>query len=274
MAQRKQDNVTNREAIYNRLRDNPNKFDIYRGDALNVVFDQLSSPKVYLRGLSSASIKFPGEQIRDIPFQYAQAAITSTVHQILTKGSAPAILKTDAFKPENERLREIAAKIRGEDESDGKIDPETLEEAQALLTTLQAKVKVNLKAGSDERVQADRFLKAALGLTSMLGTPAINVLLSDVDKHPEATVGDLLGFMKAFNLRFGVADTPREKMVYDELYPLLVKLRDEAFPKSKPGLGDDVDANPDHPADFFASLKEKDPSAPPAPGPAPARDPK
>ena len=267
MAARKAQDNKSAEALYLRLRDNPNKYDIYRGDALNVIFDDLCSPKIYVGGLKSASIKFPGELVRDLPFQYASSAITSTVHQVMTKGSAPAALKQDVFKPEFTQLQAVGQKIHEEDEADGKIDPETLDEAETLIKALMTKVAANLKAGTKDRNDADRWLKSALGLSRMLRTPAINVLLSDAAKHPEATVGDLLAFMKAYNLRFGVADSPRERLVYDQLYPIMYKMRDEAYPKGRPGLVPATDANHEHPAEFFSNLEEKSATPPPAPKP-------
>jgi hypothetical protein len=270
LAARQKENVKANEDIYKRLRDNPSQYDIYRGDAMNVIFDELCSPKVYIRGLKSSTIKFPGEMIRDVPFNYAQSAITNTVHQIMTKGSAPAVLRRDVFKPENEQMRAIGAKIREEDEKNGTIDPETLDEADVTLKKLQVKVAKELAPGSKDRLDADRFLKSALGLSKMLRTPAINVLLSGVDKHPETTVADLMMFMKSFNLRFGVADVPRERQVYDELYPLMVRLRDEAFPRGKPELTEPTEGDPAKAADFFEKMDEKavDPKAvPPAPKP-------
>ena len=267
VAARKAENNKSTEALYLRLRDNPNKYDIYRGDAMNVIFDELCSPKIYVGGLKSASIKFPGEMVRDLPFQYASAAITSTVHQIMTKGSLPAALKQDVFKPESTKLQAVGQKIRDEDEADGKIDPETLDEAETLIKALLVKVAANLKAGTKDRNDCDRWLKSALGLSRMLRTPAINVLLSDAAKHPEANVGDLLGFMRSYNLRFGVADSPRERAVYDQLYPILFKMRDEAYPKGRPGLGAPTEANHEHPAEFFSNLEEKSATPPPAPKP-------
>lgn len=265
LAEQTKENKKTTEAIYLRLRDNPNKYDVYRGDALNVIFDALCSPKVDLFSLKSTTTKFPGEMIRDVPFQYAAGAITTTVHQVLTKGSAPKVLMGEAFRPENLQLREIGDKIRDENEKTGHIDPETLDQAETLLKALQQKVATRLPANTKDRLECDRFLKAAIGLSRMLRTPAINVLLSDAAKHPEASVGDLLAFMKAYNLRFGVANSPREREVYDRLFPLMVKIRDEAFPKAKPDLPPEVETNIDHPAEFFSQLKEK--PVPPAPQP-------
>ncbi len=52
------------------------------------------------------------------------------------------------------------------------------------------------------------FLKALHGLVAMLDTPALDLILAGVEKRPEATLGELLGFMNAFNFRFGPATTP------------------------------------------------------------------
>lgn len=275
MAEKQKANNKAADSAYLRVRDNPNKYDVYRGDALNVIFDELCNPKVYLRGLKSTAITFPGEMIRDVPFQFAQQAVTATVHSVMTKGSAPAILRTDPYKDDLAKLREIGDKIREEDDKEGKLDPETLDEAAATIVKLQGLVAANLKQGTKDRTDADRFLKAALGLSKMLRTPALNVLLADVDKRPSTTVGDLLGFMKAFNLRFGAADDPREKMVYDNLYPILLKLRDEAFPDRKPDMANATEADLEHPAAFFAGMDSKalDHSSVPFP-PKPSTDPK
>ncbi len=272
MAAEKAENLQARKDIYNRLRDNPNAVDINRGDALNVILDELNNPKVYVRGLKSASIKFPGDLIRQIPFNYASGAVTATVHSLTTKGSAPAILKTEPYRPDMEKLRAIGAKIREQDEKGGKIDSDTLEQARTVLAALRTKVEANLAPGTRERNDAERFIKACIGLSKMLETPAINVLLSGVENHPETTVGDLLAFMKAFNLRFGVADQPAQRAAYNELYPLLAKLSDEAFPDQKPiGPVDEQALDPSRTTDFFNGMEMKEvakKTTPPPPPPA------
>ena len=63
--------------VYNRLRNNPDPSDINSGDALNVVYDELSNPNVYAKVLKGAKATVQGSLIRDIPFQYATEAITT-----------------------------------------------------------------------------------------------------------------------------------------------------------------------------------------------------
>ena len=77
----------NAEAVRVRLRDNPTEVNIAHGDALNVAMDELSNPKIFSRAVYAASkMKVGGETIRDIPFQYASAAITISVHQLTQEG--------------------------------------------------------------------------------------------------------------------------------------------------------------------------------------------
>jgi hypothetical protein len=102
----------------------------------------------------------------------------------------------------------------------------------------------------------------------MMETPAINVLLAGVEKRPDTTLGDLLTFLQAFNLRFGVAGTARQKDVYKEIYPLLIKLRDEATSKASGGPADaqPLPESSEHPANFFEGMEMKHLDQPPAPG--------
>jgi hypothetical protein len=51
-----------------------------------------------------------------------------------------------------------------------------------------------------------------------------------VEKHPDVPLSDLLGFMSSFNLRFGEAKTPSQRILYSTLYPILDELRDQVAP--------------------------------------------
>lgn len=231
LARERARNDRNAEAVRARLRDNPNAIDIARGDALNVILDELSDPRVSPGAIAyAAKSKLGGETIRDIPFNYASAAISTSVHQ-LTQGGAPAALKDrPEFAPDRTALRAVAAEIRQEATDAGAPKPETLKRAKDLIKAAQAKAESVLPKGSADRQAADKYLKALYGFVRMLETPAVDVLLAGVEKHPDATLGDLLKFMATFNLRFGAAQTPRQKAIYQQLYPMLVQVRNEVAP--------------------------------------------
>ena len=233
------------QAVAARLRDNPTEGDIARGDALNVVMNELTDPKLYEKALYYAGrMKVGGEQIRDIPFNYASAAISISVHQ-LTQGGAPPILRTDPrFAEDRTALRAIAAELRKEGDETGIHKPETIQKAKDQILATKAKVEATLKKGTPDRTAADKFIKALYGFMKMMETPAVDVLLAGVEKHPEASLGDLMKFMTTFNLRFGVAETPRQRAVYTQLYPMLAQVRTELRSGAAPAPGVPAEAAP------------------------------
>ena len=109
-------------------------------------------------------------------------------------------------------------------------DPEDITKALKAVEAAEAKVENVYPANSRQRNESMKYLKSLHGLLRMMETPAINLLLAGVEKRPEATLGELMMFMQAYNLRFGPATTPRQQEVYAMLYPKLVTLRNEVAP--------------------------------------------
>lgn len=271
LANDRRNNVKSREEIYRRLRDNPNSSDVARGDALNVAFDEINDPKSYSTTMRYATDTVPGELIRDIPFQAASQAVTASVNQVVG-GGPPAALKTEAFRPEADELKKIAAELRKQNEETGKHDPATLERARTQLNKLWEKVDKTYKRNTPARRDSERWIKAAYGLTRLLETPAVDVLLAGVEKRPDTTLRDLLGFMNAFNLRFGAATTVRQRQVYSTLYPQLAALRDKSAKEREAVTAERPAATSDQPVEFFEGMDVKqlqEKGAPPQP-PAPS----
>ena len=258
------------KAIKDRLRDNPTSVDIADGAALNRAMEDLVDPKIIDKALYYGhKLKIGGDAIRNIPFQYASAGITASAYQ-LTHGGAPRAMKeNEAFAPDRQKIQAIADEIRKEGRELGSPKPETIQKAKDQLMATKAKVEASFPQSSQDRRDALKYVKALYGLASMLETPAINVLLAGVEKRPEATVGDLLGFMTAYNLRFGASDTPPQRQIYLTLYPMLKKLRDEVATGagSAPAISSDSVASA--PGEVFDGLDfnhaEKKVPAPPAP---------
>ncbi len=256
-----------------RLRDNPTPRDIESGNALNVALDEINDPRVYSKTLQAAKAPIGGEAIRDIPFSYAAAAISMSVHQI-TQGGPPPSLKTEEFAADRAGLKELGAQIRKQIDETGNPEPATIAKSLTAINALEAKVDASMPRNTRGRVDADKYLKALHGLIAMLQTPAIDVLLAGAEKRPDATVGDLLTFMNSFNLRFGAATTPRQKVVYAKLYPEMVKLRDAIAPALASAEAPKTSGNEPH--EFFSGMSQQDlqKKAPPPPAPAPGNLPK
>src|SRR5262249_25746004 len=148
--------------------------------------EEVSDPRIYSKTLDAAKVPVGGEAIRDIPFQYASAAITTRVHQI-TQGGHPKSLDNPKFEADRARIRAFADRIRAQIREGKAPDPETVDEAIAAVNALEAKVDHTLPRNDRGRVEADRFLKSVHGLLAMMKTPALGVLLSGVEKRPDAT---------------------------------------------------------------------------------------
>ena len=83
-ARQDQNRRENAEAIRLRLRNAPNQVDITSGNALNAALDELNEPRAFRKAVYAGSkIKLGGESIREIPFSYASAAISTSVHQLV-----------------------------------------------------------------------------------------------------------------------------------------------------------------------------------------------
>jgi hypothetical protein len=268
---------TNKAAdqIRDRLRNNPELADIYRGDAMNVALDEINNPRVYAKALEGGKVKLGGELIRNIPFQYAAAAITVSIYQ-LTRGGPPTSLLRPEFAAEREAIKQLGQELRKQIDEEKNPDPETIRKMLTAINVAEEKVDKTLPANTRDRNEADRYLKALHGLVAMLETPAIDVILSGVEKRPDASLGELLTFMNAFNLRFGAATTPAQRQAYETLYPKLVDLRNQVdrilATTSSPSGGA---ATGSEAGEFFSGmsyqdLKKKAPMpAPPAPSPPP-----
>jgi len=243
------------DQIQTRLRDNPDIRDIHRGDALNAALDEIDDPRVYAKALQGAKVKIGGENIRQIPFRYATAAITFSIHQ-LTKGPPPASLLTPEFQADREALKALDEQITEQIADGNDPDPATVQKLLAVIYAAEEKAARILPRNSRARNEADRYLKGLHGLAGMLKTPAIDVILAGVENRPDATLGELLSFMTAFNLRFGVATTPRQREVYSALFPKLVQLRNEIAPALATSAPTKTSGTA--PEDFFSGMSNND----------------
>ena len=158
--------------------------------------------------------------------------------------------------------------LRAQNVEKGEFDPATIKQAQEVLKTVMTKVEATVPRNTPARRDAEKYIKGLYGLLRMLESPAINVLLAGVEKRPDTTLGDLLTFMKVFNLRFGVAQTPRQKEVYTTIYPLLAGLRDEVSAET----GGAASPGPTgHPGELFSGMELKhidEKKVPAAPSPS------
>ena len=73
-------------------------------------------------------------------------------------------------------------------------------------------------------------------------------------------MGNLLGFMHAYNLRFGPATTIKERNAYRQLYEAIDQTRDQILSEAKIDLNQRKSAQPQVVTDFYGRIRPKDES--------------
>jgi hypothetical protein len=241
------------DLIYQRLRDNPTAGDIANGDALNVMLDQVTDPRIHSSALRMASAPISADVVNNIPFVHASDAVTISLNQLTAKEGWPEALRGENFAPEREAYQQAVAKALEEDK-EGAISPQTAQAVRDAASRLAAKLAASPPADPEDRVEAENYVKTLLGMSRMLERPNVDRVIAELEKVKKTSLGSLIGFMHTFNLRFGPATTPRQREVYTELYPLLAAYRDRVFKDS--GIADKTPPKPapERPTDFFKGM--------------------
>ncbi len=204
------------------LRDNPTTRDITDGDALNLLLDTLTNPATGGSTIRRITTPFRHELIPEIPFAVASEGITICLDQMTMKDQWPLALRVDDFKPEREGLRK-AVQVALEEDKKGDLEPATVEAVQAAIDRFRLKFEQLVPPTNPDYIPARDTIKAMAGLTKMLYSPKVEEILAELEDYQGTTLGDLLSFMQAFNLRFGPANSFRQRRLYLKLYPMLAE---------------------------------------------------
>jgi hypothetical protein len=208
--------------ILDRIRNHPSARDVTDGDALNAVLDVLLNPANANNALQQIKTPLRPDSIANIPFELASEGMTACLDRMTMDGQWPQAVLGDEFRPEREGLRQ-AIKAALDQDKEGEIDPDTVQAVQAAIDRLRNKFEKLVPQTSPDYVSAHWSLKAMDGITKMLYSPAMDKVLSELEDYQGTNLGDLLGFMQAFNLRFGEAKSYRQRMIYQRLYPMLAE---------------------------------------------------
>ena len=214
----KQQNDKAYSGIRDRIRNHPTSRDVTDGDALNAVLDVLLNPTNADASIQQIKTPIRPETIANIPFEVASEGMTVCLDRMTMDGQWPQAVLGDEFKPEREGLRK-AIQAALEEDKQGEVDPDTVAAVQAAIDRLRNKFEKLVPQTSPDYVSAHWAIKAMDGLTKMLYSPQMDKVLSELEDYQGATIGDLLSFMQAFNLRFGPANSYRQRLIYQKIYP-------------------------------------------------------
>jgi hypothetical protein len=215
-----------------RLEKTPTTIDVENGDALNRALEQLTDPRLGSSTIRMASGQVDSDWIREIPFRNNTEGVTIVLSELKSATKWPTALYEKRFAEDKKKFEEVIDQARKEDEQ-GDISPETLEKAHSLVSSLRSKLNATPIADPTENQAAVNFVKTFASLVRLLEQPDTKAAIDELRKVKSTSLANVLGFMHAFNLRFGPATTPREKIVYNKLYPLFAQTRDHVISEAK-----------------------------------------
>jgi len=256
--------------LQDRIANHPTDDDVRQGDAQNAILMQLTDPQLKVELGRVSPVTIDKKLIREIPFQKAAEGLTFSLEQLAKDANWPAAFRTAAFDPLIDKLQAQLAAAKAEYQQKERLSGATIDGMAGTMKQIRAKLETLPK--NLQYQEADRYLKGLAGLGRMLRDPDIDAALVGLDKVETVNIANLLGFMQLYNLRFGVAKTPRQVAAYETLYPAMVDLRDEMLQGATPGPIATNAPPPPPPAEataIFHELPAQHLEATPAP-PAPA----
>lgn len=203
------------------------------GILLNQTVDQILDFPTDATHDALAAIPLGADVLRDLPFENASEPITACLSILTQEDGWPPLLREEEFEQPREAFSKAVTAALAED-LDGSISDTTRSEIDAALNTLRTVLKHEQEGfpvvGADD---ADQFLRTLAGMIRLLEGPQGGAVYRMIQSYEQGTMADLVGFMHAYNLRFGRAKTDRQKEIYRQFDAMLTSV-----PVAQPGAPD------------------------------------
>ncbi len=243
------------DARQKQLRESPTQRDIDTGDALNVAVADLSDPRLGGSALRAARAPVPASLIADVPFVNASERVTLMLDGLRASIKWPEVFEDPRFVSDQKTFDDLLARLRQEG-NEGNLSATSLREAKGFVSDLRARLEAQPLKDSLDQKEALRFITASTSLLGLLEKPNIQPAILELKKVQDTMLGNLLGFMNAYNLRFGAATTPKERQAFRQLFQILDRTRHEILAEAKIDGKNPAPGNPGDATNFFQKLDQ------------------
>jgi hypothetical protein len=210
--------------IRQRLKENPESLDVDRGDALNVLLEELNGGKFQDSAQREIKVPLPVELVRRIPFKLGEKGVKSfSMEKLMAKGRSnwPVAFQDEQFARQR-RAYEKARERALDQQVAGKVEKSSIDLLEATVNDLQVKLDEVYLPTDKRYIDAMERMRQLHETVEMLRWTKIQLALAELDQYPGQTVNDLRIFMHRHNLQFSSGTTPDER----ELLPqILEKLK-------------------------------------------------
>ena len=200
------------------------RYNLENGTTLNAMLLQILQFDPGVTKASKANAEVSPAVIREIPFEWDTDAITICMDQLTARDSIPPVLADSQFlEPRNAMRAAIEAAIK--EDAKGGVSPGTAKAASDAIDRFHDQFVKNVQEFSPGYNDASDYFSTLAGLVRLLNDPSMRKILTELNDARPRTIGDLVAFMNAFNLRFAPATSPRQVAIYEQLAPVLTSLQ-------------------------------------------------
>jgi hypothetical protein len=200
------------------------RYNLENGTTLNTMLLQILEFDPAVTNASKANAEVSAAVIREIPFEWDTEAITICIDQLTAKDSLPPVLADSRFLEARNAMRSaIEAAIR--EDAKGSVSAKTAKAASDAVDRFHDQFVKNVQEFSPGYNEASDYFSTLASLVRLLNDPSMKKILADLTDGKPHTIGQVIGFMNAFNIRFGPASSPRQVAIYEQLAPVLASLQ-------------------------------------------------
>jgi hypothetical protein len=165
--------------------------------------------------------------IREIPFEWDSEAISICLDQLTGQESLPPVLMLPTYLEERSALHAAVQPALAED-ARGDVSAATRKQIDDAVSKFRAKFVKTTPDFDPGYPDGLAYFTTMASLSRLLHDPSMKAFLEQLDDTKERSVGDLVAFMNAYNLRFGPATSDRQIAIYSRLVPALTAIREQA----------------------------------------------
>lgn len=200
------------------------RYNLENGTTLNNMLLQILEFDPGVAKASKASAPLSAAVIREIPFEWDTEAITICLDQMTGTDSLPAVLADSQYFESRKALRSAIEAALKEDRK-GSVSPATAKAASDAIDRFHDQFTKNVEQFSPGYNEASDYFSTLASLVRLLNDPSMKKILAALQDDKPRTLGDLIAFMNAFNLKFAPATSPRQVAIYEQLAPALASLQ-------------------------------------------------
>jgi hypothetical protein len=221
-----------RKAIDERLVFDPTDRDIHVGDALNAATAAVKRHKPFRKDPGLIAFAIPRNCFENLTFTIPAESVRINPRELSEPDQWPIGLRDDRYAPERNAYESAIKRIFVEAANDG-VTPRTLRQIDGAVARLRAKLENDPPPALAERAEARSHVQVLAATAKTLHHGQVGEILTDLELGPPQTLVALIGFMNKHQLRFGAAQTARQRQAHQDLHTILARGLDKAVEDTK-----------------------------------------